>query len=235
MTTLFERDQKTIWHPFTQHKTSPLPLPIARGEGAYLFDTAGKSYLDLISSWWVTIHGHAQPAIAKAIYEQALKLEQVIFAGFTHEPAVVLAEKLLALLPSGFSKVFYSDNGSTSVEVALKMAYQFWRNQGQPRQRFLAFSGGYHGDTFGAMSVGQSSKYYQAFSELLFAVDFAPFPATWHGDELCAEKEKEALRWIEAYLSQYGHETAAIILEPLIQAANGMPMCRPELLRALEE
>lgn len=236
MTTLLQRDQKTIWHPFTQHQTSPLPVPIARGEGAYLFDTEGKPYLDLIASWWVNIHGHANPVIARAIYEQALQLEHVMFAGFTHEPAVALAEQLLAILPSGFSKVFYSDNGATTVEIALKMAYQYWRNQGEKkRQRFLAFSGGYHGDTFGAMAVGQSSKFFHHFSDLLFAVDIAPYPATWRGDEQVVEKEKKALQWLETHLSQYGKETAAVIIEPLIQGANGMQICRPEFLRSLEE
>jgi adenosylmethionine-8-amino-7-oxononanoate aminotransferase len=235
MTTLLQRDQKTIWHPFTQHQTSPLPLPVARGEGAYLFDTEGKAYLDLISSWWVNIHGHAHPLIARAIYEQALQLEHVMFAGFTHEPAVALAEKLLALLPAGFSKVFYSDNGATSVEIALKMAYQYWRNRGEKqRRRFLAFSGAYHGDTFGAMAVGQSSKFYKPFADLLFAVDFAPYPVTWQGDKDVAEKEKTALAFIEDYLKQQGKEVAAVIIEPLIQAANGMQICRPEFLSALD-
>lgn len=234
MTTLLERDQKVIWHPFTQHKTSPRPVAITRGEGAYLFDGQGKAYLDLISSWWVNIHGHAQPLIAKAIAEQALRLEQVIFAGFTHEPAVAVAEKLLALLPSGFSKVFYSDNGSTAIEIALKTAYQYWRNQGQKRHRFLGFSGGYHGDTFGAMSVGHSSNYSQQFSDLLFAVDFAPYPATWQGDTLCESREQEALQWIEAYLEQHAKETVAVLIEPLIQASSGMNVCRPEFLRALQ-
>lgn len=235
MTTLLQRDQKTIWHPFTQHHTSPLPVPIARGEGAYLFDTQGKPYLDLISSWWVNIHGHAHPEIAKAIYQQALQLEQVMFAGFTHEPAVALAEQLLALLPSGFSKVFYSDNGATSVEIALKMAYQYWRNQGEmQRRRFLAFSGGYHGDTFGAMAVGHSCKFYQPFTDLLFSVDIAPYPLTWLNDETIAEKENETLQWIETYLKQHGKEVAAVIIEPLIQGASGMQVCRPEFLRALQ-
>jgi len=235
MTTLLERDQITIWHPFTQHQTAPLAIPIARGEGAYLFDTQGRPYLDLISSWWVNIHGHAHPAIAKAIYQQALQLEHVIFAGFTHEPAVAVAEQLLSLLPAGFTKIFYSDNGSTAVEIALKMAYQYWFNQGERRHRFLAFQGGYHGDTFGAMSVGQSSNCYQPFSNLLFAVDFAPYPATWLGDEQSAEKEKEALHWIENYLNQYGNKTVAVIIEPLIQGTSGMRLCRPDFLRALQD
>lgn len=234
MNTLLERDQVTIWHPFTQHQIAPLPIPITHGKGAYLFDSEGKPYLDLISSWCVNIHGHAHPAIAKAIYEQALKLEQVIFSGFTHEPAVRVAEKLLSLLPAGFTKIFYSDNGSTAVEIALKMAYQYWRNQGEKRHRFLAFSGGYHGDTFGAMAVGKSSEFYQAFSDLLFDVDFAPYPATWEGDEQVAEKEKAALQWLETYLGRYGQETVAVIIEPLIQVTS-MQVCRPEFLQALQK
>lgn len=128
---LSERDKAVIWHPYTQHKHSPESHPILRGKGAYVFDEEGKAYLDLISSWWVTLHGHCHPAIAKAIYEQAMELDHVLFAGFTHEPAVALAEKILALAPAVYSKVFYSDNGSTAVEVALKMAYQYWRNQGE--------------------------------------------------------------------------------------------------------
>ena len=236
MTTLLQRDQAVIWHPFTQHHTSPLPIAMQRGEGAYLFDQEGKRYLDLISSWWVNIHGHSHPQIAKAIYDQALVLEQVMFAGFTHTPAVTLAEKLLQLLPPGFSKVFYSDNGSTAVEVAIKMAYQYWRNQGEKqRKRFLAFSGGYHGDTFGAMSLGCSSKYYKHFADLLFAVDIAPFPATWSGDKDVIEKETAVLRWIDHYLSEHQAEVAAIIIEPLVQGASGMNMCRPQFLRALQE
>ena len=152
--TLAIRDNATIWHPLTQHQITPLPIPIVRGDGAYLIDANDKRYLDLVSSWWVNIHGHAEPAIAKAIYEQALKIEQVIFAGFTHEPAVTLAENLLQQLPANFNKIYYSDNGSTAVEVALKMAYQYWRNQGEmKRSRFISFNNAYHGDTFGAMAM----------------------------------------------------------------------------------
>src|SRR5450432_2131742 len=137
---LSERDAKIIWHPYTQHKNMPLPVPIVRGEGALLFDEAGRSYIDAISSWWVNIHGHAHPYIAEKIYEQAKRLEHVIFTGFTHEPAVQLAERLIAGLPGEFAKVFYSDNGSTAVEVAIKMAIQYWKNkEGRPRNKILAF------------------------------------------------------------------------------------------------
>ena len=178
--TLALRDNAAIWHPLTQHQITPLPLPIVRGEGAYLIDETGKRYLDLVSSWWVTIHVLAEPTIAKAIYEQALKIEQLIFAGFTHEPAIqLLAEKLLTLLPNHFNKIYYSDNGSTAIEVALKMAYQYWRNQGETkRSRFISFNNGYHGDTFGAMAMSKESFYFKQFSELLFHVDMFDYPAT---------------------------------------------------------
>src|SRR3990167_4049553 len=233
---LAERDQQVVWHPLTQHQIATSPIPIVRGKGAYLFDAQERCYLDLISSWWVNLHGHAHPAIALAIYEQAQQLEQVIFSGFTHEPGVLLAETLLNLLPSGFSKIFYSDNGSTSVEVALKMAYQYWRNQGESqRKRFIAFNGGYHGDTFGAMAVGKSSGYFDQFTDCLFAVDIAPYPVTWLGDIDIEQKEQVALSWLITYLSQHADETAALIIEPLVQGACGMRMCRPQFLQALQQ
>lgn len=234
--TLRERDQAVIWHPFTQHQIDVEALPIVRGEGAYLFDEHGNKYLDLVSSWLVNVHGHSHPVIAKAIYEQALKLEHVIFAGFTHEPAVALAEKLIQLLPPGFSKAFYTDNGSTAVEVGIKMAYQYWRNLGEPgRKRILAFTGAYHGDTFGAMSLGKSTGFYQPFHDLLFPVDLFPLPTTWMCDRAVEAKEAQVLNQLEEFLEQYGHQTAAIIVEPLIQAVSGMQMCRPEFLRQLEK
>ena len=233
--TIPQRDKKVIWHPLTQHFMADLPIPIVRGEGAYLFDQDGKRYLDLISSWWVNLFGHGRPEIASAIYKQAQTLEHVIFAGFTHEPAVNLAEKLLSILPSGFSKVYYSDNGSTAVEIALKMAYQFWRNQGQmQRQRFIAFEKGYHGDTFGAMSVGKTSHYHTHFDDLLFNVDFFAYPETWLQDENIIAKEKNILNSIQTYLEKYANEVAGMIIEPLVQGASGMRMCRVEFLQELE-
>ncbi len=233
--TISERDNAVIWHPFTQHKTMPLPGTIERGEGVYLIEQNGKRLLDLISSWWVNLHGHANPEIAKAIYEQAMKLEHVIFASFTHEPAVTLAEQLLTILPNTFSKIFYSDNGSTSVEIALKMAYQFWRNIGEKRRhRFIAFENGYHGDTFGAMSVGRKSGFFAQFEDLFFQVDFMPYPATWKDDPNIKAKEQEALEKMDAHLKKYGAETAALIIEPLVQGSSGMQMCSPEFLQQLE-
>jgi adenosylmethionine---8-amino-7-oxononanoate aminotransferase len=203
--TLAERDQSVIWHPYTQHKTASLPLAIAKGEGVYLLDEKGNKYIDAISSWWTNIHGHAHPYIAEKIYEQARQLEHVIFAGCTHEPAVQLAERLLPLLPGQFSKVFYSDNGSTAVEVALKMAIQFHRNKEQKkRNKILALRNAYHGDTFGAMSVSERGVFTMAFDKYLFEVIFidpgSPLP-----------------------LQRLSHdEIACFIYEPLVQGAGGM-------------
>jgi adenosylmethionine-8-amino-7-oxononanoate aminotransferase len=234
--TLSERDQAVIWHPFTQHKIMATALPITSGKGAYLYDENGKRYLDLVASWWTNIHGHAQPDIAKAIYDQASTLEHVLFAGFTHEPAVELAENLLKLLPPAFSKVFYSDNGSTSIEVAIKMSYQYWRNLGQTkRRRFIAFEGAYHGDTFGAMSVSARAGYFSHFSDLLFSVDTFSYPTTYIGDKRTEEKEHEVLEQIKTHLECYADEIASLIIEPLVQGAAGMRMCTPRFLRALEK
>ena len=150
---LIARDRAVNWHPYSQMKTTQ-HIPIVSGKGAYLYAADGKAYLDAVSSWWVTIHGHAHPYIAERVYQQLLSLEQVIFAGFTHEPAIELGERLLKLLPSSQEKVFYSDNGSTAVEVALKMCIQYAHNQGQQKRKILAFKNGYHGDTF-RCHVGQ--------------------------------------------------------------------------------
>jgi len=201
MKSLVERDRAVIWHPYTQMKLAPAPLPIVRGEGVYLIDESGNRYIDAISNWWVTIHGHAHPYLAKKIYEQACLLEQVIFAGFTHEPAVRLAERLLQVLPAGFSKVFYSDNGSTAVEVALKMAIQFWRNKGAQRKKILALTNSYHGDTFGAMSVSERGPFTLAFQDYLFEVMFIEPGDTFEADDV-----------------------ACFIYEPLVQGAGGMKM-----------
>ncbi len=228
METYSTRDQKLIWHPFTQEKTASPVLPIVRGKGSYLFDENGNSYLDLISSWWVNLHGHAHPDIAQSIYKQALELEHVIFAGCTHPPAIELCEKLSDLLPRSLSRFFFSDNGSTAVEVSLKLAYQYWQNRGETgRRSFISLEGGYHGDTFGAMSVGKSSKFHNAFSDILFPVFNIPFPSTWMSDTNVQEREDSALSLLEAYLKTSGKQVAALILEPLIQGASGMRMARP--------
>ena len=229
---LLALDHRHLWHPFTQAKTAPPPLPVVSGRGATLLLADGRELLDMISSWWVTLHGHAEPSIIRAITEQAQKLEQVIFADFTHAPAVRLAARLAGLLPAGLERVFFSDDGSTSVEVALKLAYQFWRNRGEPaRTRFLAFEGGYHGDTFGAMAAGQGSGFHEPFHELLLPVTLLPYPATWFNDPLVEAKEAASLAALDHWLDRHGSETAAAILEPLVQGAGGMRMCRPSFLQ----
>lgn len=211
--TLSERDQQVIWHPYTQMQTAPPPVAIVRGEGALLFDEAGNSYLDATSSWWVNIHGHAHPYIAKQLAAQAQQLHHCIFAGYTHPPAINLAEKLLSILPGRQSRVFYSDNGSTAVEVAIKMAIQYWHNQGIKKQKMLAFRNSYHGDTFGAMSVSGRSIFTAAFDDLLFEVHFIDIPDAGNIDGL------------KAMIRELGPETiAAFIFEPLLQGAGGMRM-----------
>jgi adenosylmethionine-8-amino-7-oxononanoate aminotransferase len=210
---LSERDAKVIWHPYTQHQQLALPIPIVSGAGALLYDESGNGFIDAISSWWVNLHGHAHPYIAEKIYRQALLLEQVIFTNFTHEPAVTLAERLLAILPGNPAKIFYSDNGSTAVEVALKMAIQFWQNRGEKgRNKILAFKQAYHGDTFGAMSVSSRGLFTDAYSDLLFETIFIETP-----DEKNLEQIKSIIR------NQQGR-IAAFIYEPLLQAAGGMKM-----------
>lgn len=227
-------DQRHVWHPYTQADTAPVPVEIVAGQGAKLRAADGREFLDLISSWWVNVHGHAHPKIVGAIAEQAARLEHVIFADFTHRPAAELAARLAALAPEGLTRVFYSDNGSTAVEAALKLAVQYWRNRDQPeRSRFAAFAGGYHGDTAGAMSVGAGCGFFGAYADLMFESHLLPFPETWDGDNEVDEKETAALAAAAEYFEKEGPRTAALIIEPLVQGAGGMRMCRPEYLRKL--
>ncbi|MGH9534589.1 MAG: adenosylmethionine--8-amino-7-oxononanoate transaminase [Terriglobales bacterium] len=218
-------DRRHVWHPYTQAAVSPPPIAIARGQGAWLWDEAGRGYIDAISSWWVTLHGHAQPEIAAAIARQATELEQVIFAGCTHRPAAELAEKLAAALPAGLTRVFYSDDGSTAVEVALKMALQYWHNQGQTqRTGFVALDYAYHGDTAAAMAVGAPSPFTAAFAPLLFPVARA-HAAYCHRCPMGLLRGTchiECLDRMEQLLRQDADRTAAVILEPLLQGAGGM-------------
>jgi adenosylmethionine-8-amino-7-oxononanoate aminotransferase len=210
---LSKRDSNVIWHPYTQHQKMEDPIPIAKGEGALLFDQNGNIYIDAVSSWWVNLHGHGHPYIAEKIYKQALALEHVIFTHFTHEPAVRLAERLLKILPGKFSKIFYSDNGSTAVEVALKMAIQFWKNSDQPRRnKILAFNNGYHGDTFGSMSVSARGLFTNSFKDFLFDTVFIETPHAGNLEE------------IKSVIQSYSGQIAAFIFEPLVQAAGGMRM-----------
>ncbi len=227
-------DRRHVWHPFTQAKTAPDPLPVESAQGIRLYMEDGREFLDLISSWWVNLHGHAHQKIAAAIAQQAQTLEQVIFAGFTHRPAAQLASALVEQLPEGLSRVFFSDDGSTAVEVALKITLQYWRNQGEARRtRFLAFEGGYHGDTVGAMSAGKGSGFFDTYGSLLFEVGLLPYPETWDGDADVEKKEQAALTSLDDYLERYGETLAGVIIEPLVQGAAGMRMCRPEFLQAL--
>ncbi|KQC00658.1 adenosylmethionine--8-amino-7-oxononanoate transaminase [Pedobacter sp. Hv1] len=210
---LVERDQKVIWHPYTQMKDAQTPIPIVSGAGVYLFDENGKKYIDAVSSWWVNIHGHAHPYIAAQVSLQLSELEHVIFAGFTHEPAVRLAERLLPLLPGKQEKIFYTDNGSTAVEVALKMCLQYWNNTGnKQKKKVLAFRDAYHGDTFGAMSVSGRSIFTNPFNDLLFDVEFIDLP------------NQNNISSLIARISGLKSELACFIFEPLILGAGGMQM-----------
>ncbi len=223
MKNLVERDKASVWHPFTQAQTAADPIPMVKAKGAWLFDENGKRYLDANSSWWTINHGHAHPYIAKKIYDQFLTIDHIIFAGATHPKAVETAERITELLPAEFKKVFFSDNGSTSVEVAIKMVYQYWFNKGEEKPRFLALEGAYHGDTFGAMSVGQRGYFNKPFEHLFFEVDFIPFPT--------AENEKEILQKVEQLFST--GQFAGFIFEPLVQGAAGMRIYSNEILDEL--
>jgi adenosylmethionine---8-amino-7-oxononanoate aminotransferase len=224
-----------LWYPYTQAKTAADPIEVKSAQGLWLELADGRKIADCISSWWVNLHGHAHPQIVAAIARQASQLEHVIFAGFTHEPAQELASQLVARLPENLTRVFYSDNGSTAVEVALKMAYQYWANAETPRSRFLSFEGAYHGDMFGTMAVGNRSLFSDVFKDLLFEVDFCPYPDTYDGDLDVIKKEANCLEIIRQNLSKYRNDYAAIIIEPLIQGAGGMRICRPEFLQQLQK
>ncbi len=228
---LAERDSKLLWHPFTQKLKDEYPIAIHKAQGCYLYAENGQTYLDLISSWWVNLHGHAHPEIAAAIHQQALQLEHVLFAGFTHAPAVTLCEELSNLLPQELTRFFFSDNGSTAVETALKMAYQYWWNKDEAqRTLFLCFEGGYHGDTFGAMSVGAYCNFHSPFNAFFFEVLGIPFSNTWDQDDDLSQKENAALAVLDEHLKNKADKIAAIILEPLVQGASGMRFCRPAFI-----
>ena len=215
-------DAAHVWHPYTQHHQAPLPRPIARAAGSWLYDTDGQAVLDAISSWWVTTHGHCHPALVQAIAEQARTLDQVIFAGFTHEPAARLAAALVQRLPAGLSRVFFSDNGSTAVEVAIKLSLQSFANQGTPRRLIAALDNAYHGDTFGAMAAGARGVFTHMYEPLLFEVARLPDPS-----------EGDTARALEALLDARGHELAAVIVEPLVLGASGMRVWDARVLQAI--
>ena len=218
---LVERDRRVVWHPYTQMKTADPPIAVARAEGALLFDDKGGTYIDAISSWWVCLHGHSMPHIIQRIQEQLARLDHVIFAGFTHYPAVELAERLLEKMPTSHTRLFFSDNGSTAVEVGVKMAIQYWVNRGKPRRRILGLESGYHGDTFGAMSVSARGAFVRPFTPFLFDVTHLPTPTPGHEEE-CLAALTSALR---------DNDVAAFIFEPLVLGAGGMLMYSPDILR----
>ncbi len=231
---LADRDRAVVWHPFTQAATALPPLPVVAARGSWLQLADGTQLFDAISSWWTCLIGHSHPRIVEAIAAQAARLDHVLFAGCTHPGAVELAEKLVARAPAGLTRVFYSDDGSTAVEVALKMAVQYHAQQGQPqRTRFLALEAGYHGDTFGAMSVGDPTDYAGPFAPLLWPVARIPVP-TVDGDPLLTDADMlPALAVLDRLLAAQGETIAAVIVEPLIQGAGGMRMHPPAFLRAV--
>lgn len=213
-----------VWHPFTQHAVQPDPTLIARGEGAWLEAADGRRIFDAISSWWVVTHGHRHPRIVQAIKDQVDKLDQVIFAGFTHEPAEKLARHLVAITPPELEYVFFSDSGSTSVEVALKMALGYWRHLGAKRSRILALEGAYHGDTIGGMSVGERGVFNAPYDPLLFDVERIPFPVSG--------REQATFDALDAACKR--GDVAALIVEPLILGAGGMLIYPPAVLAEMK-
>ena len=220
---LSNRDKVHNWHPYTQHKTAKDFPAIVKGEGALLWDENGKEYIDAIASWWVNPYGHSNKVIAEAIYKQLTTLEHVLFGGFTHDKAVLLSEKLMELLPSNQNKIFYSDNGSTAVEVAIKVALQYNYNKGIKKTKIIAFEDAFHGDTFAAMAASGISFFTEAFKGSLLEVVRIPVPVKG--------KEAASIQALQA-LAQTG-EYAAFIYEPLVQGAAGMVMYAPEALEAL--
>ena len=235
------RDLAVLWHPCTQMAEHPdtLPLvPIRRGRGAWLEGVDGTRYLDAVSSWWTNLFGHAEPRIAEAIARQAKELEHVIFAGFSHEPGVLLAEALLRVAPAGLSRVFYADNGSAAVEIALKMSFHSFLNRGDGRrQKFIALSNGYHGETLGALSMGDIPLYRRTYAPLLLTPLFAPSPDAYEAEpgesaEACALRRAEQL---DALFCAHEGEICALIMEPLVQCAGGMRMHHPAYLRRARE
>ena len=220
---LIERDKKHIWHPLTQHKLHPDHLPVVKAKGVWLYDEDGNKYIDGIASWYTCMYGHSHPEIVTKVKQQLELLDQVVFSGFTHPPAVELSEMLVPLLPLGIEKLFFSDNGSTSVDVAIKMALQYYYNQGQKRSRIIAFHNAFHGDTFGAMSVSGLSVYNGPFEEFLLEVERIDVPHKGNLEQVVSDFEK---------LLDKG-DVAAFIYEPLVQGAAAMSMHDPEHLELL--
>jgi adenosylmethionine-8-amino-7-oxononanoate aminotransferase len=239
-TELVKKDIKYIWHPFTQMKDyeNDAPIIVDRGEGIYIWDLKGNRYIDGISSWWVNTLGHSNKRLNNAIKAQLDKIEHVLLAGFSHRPAIELAEKLIGITPKELTKVFYSDNGSTSVEVALKMTYQYWAQSGEPqRDKFIALKNSYHGDTIGAVSIGGVDLYHKVYKPLLFEIYQADSPYCYRCP---VGKEKnncnfECLNSVESLLKKHSNKIAGIIVEPLVQAAGGMIIYPAEYLTGIKK
>jgi adenosylmethionine-8-amino-7-oxononanoate aminotransferase len=220
---LSEIDKKNIWHPFTPLQGADDPILIRSAKGIFLHTHDGRAIIDAVSSWWVNLHGHAHPEIAAALATQAGELEHAIFAGFTHEPAIKLSENLLSILPANQKKIFFSDNGSTAVEVAIKMALQFWHNQGIKKENIVAIQGAYHGDTFGSMSVGERGIFTDPFSGHLFKTHFIDFPED--------DNEEKVFNQFKALADT--QTVGVFIFEPLVQGASGMRIYKPQILDKL--
>ncbi len=238
---LAARDLAHVWHPCTQmkdHERDMPMIPIRRGEGVWLEDFEGRRYLDAVSSWWVNLFGHANPVLSGAIRDQLDQLEHVIFAGFTHEPAIELAEALVRVAPRGLTRCFFADNGSAAIEVAVKMSFHYWRNRGQPgKTRFLTLANSYHGETLGALAVGNVALYKDIYAPLLMQVLTAPSPDAWQCEpgerwEDCARRLFGPMREL---LEQHHAQLAGVIIEPLVQCAAGMRMHHPIYLKLLRE
>jgi adenosylmethionine---8-amino-7-oxononanoate aminotransferase len=234
------RDLTHVWHPCTQmkdHEQLPV-IPIRQAEGVWLEDFNGKRYLDAISSWWVNLFGHSNPRINAAICRQMGRLEHVILAGFTHEPVIALSEALTQLAPAGLTRCFYADNGSSAVEVALKMSFHYWRNVGRTdKRRFITLTNSYHGETLGALSVGDVDLYKSTYKPLLLDVITVPSPDCYEREpgESWADHSRRKFALMEATLARHAHEAAAVIVEPLVQCAGNMRMYDPVYLKLLRE
>jgi adenosylmethionine-8-amino-7-oxononanoate aminotransferase len=236
---LLQKDRQYVWHPFTQMKDYETEdhVLLERAEGIYLYDADGNRYYDTVSSWWVNIHGHNHPRIRQAFERQWAKMDHVMFCGFTHQPGIELAEKLVQVTPEGLNRVFYSDNGSTAVEVALKMSFQYWQQIGQPsKTRFVFLENSYHGDTIGAVSVGGVELFHSMYKPLLFNAFKAPSPDIYHwpgqNKEECI---RHALAEVESLFAEHSDEIAGFIVEPMIQAAGGMIIYPPSYLKGVRD
>ncbi len=237
---LVERDLQVLWHPCSQMKDyeSLPPIPIRRGRGAWLEDFEGHRYLDAISSWWVNLFGHANPTINAALTAQLGELEHVILAGFTHAPVLELSEALVDVTPAGLSRCFYADNGSSAIEVAVKMSYHYWLNRGQPEKtRFATLGNGYHGETLGALAVGDVELYKDTYKPLLMDTVTVPSPDCWHREdgEDWESYSRRQFEHMERTLAEQADQLCAVIVEPLVQCAGYMRMYHPVYLELLRD